>query len=196
MKKRLFDLIIATLLVILFSWLFILIAIIIKIFSKGPIFFKQLRVGLNEKTFFILKFRTMVMNKEEVLITVLGDLRVTKVGFFLRKYKLDELPQLFNVIKGDMSLVGPRPEVAKYVSLYPKDIKDIVLSVRPGITEWAAIHMIEESSILAKSYNPEETYVNEILPLKLKYSVEYVKNQNLIVDIKIILTTILRIFKL
>ena len=196
MKKRLFDLITSIFIIILLSWLFVLISILIKMFSKGPVFYTQIRVGLNGVLFHIFKFRTMIVNNDKVLITVSGDKRITKIGKILRKYKLDELPQLFNVVKGDMSLVGPRPEVVKYVNLYPHDIKNIVLSVRPGITEWAAIHMINESIILAKSKNPEQTYINEIMPLKLKYSIQYVQNQKLILDVKIIFITILRILKL
>ena len=158
--------------------------------------FKQSRVGLNGKPFDIWKFRTMVVNSENILITVINDPRLTKIGKILRKYKLDELPQLINVIKGDMSIVGPRPEVAKYVALYPLDVKNIVLSVRPGITEWAAIYMINESEMLAKSYNPEETYIQQILPIKLKYSLQYIENQSLFLDIKIIVVTFMKIIRL
>lgn len=142
----------------------IIISIVIKGTSKGPILFKQERVGKDGKPFKILKFRTMVPDAEKLglKITVGKDPRVTKVGEFLRKYKLDELPQILNILKGDMSFVGPRPEVKKYVDLYTEDQKK-VLSIRPGVTDLASIEYKDENIILDKSENPEETYINEIM---------------------------------
>lgn len=169
----------------------IIISIAIKLDSKGPVFFKQKRVKKNNKDFTILKFRTMVVDapKLGMAITVGDDPRITKVGKFLRKTKLDEFPQLFNVLIGDMSFVGPRPEVRKYVDLYSDSDRDI-LKIRPGITDLASIKYRDESEILDKSDNPEKTYVEEIMPNKIELNKQYIENINLIHDIKIILQTL------
>lgn len=155
------------------------------------IFFRQERVGRGGERFQIHKFRTMTTNAEEkgLPITVGNDVRITCSGSFLRRYKLDELPQLIDVVTGEMSLVGPRPEVPKYVSFYPDHVRDMVFSVRPGITDLASIKFKDENALLGESNNPEQTYINEILPIKLQYCVEYVKRQTLLLDIKIIFLT-------
>ena len=193
--KRSFDLFASLLGLIILSPLFIVITVLIKISSPGPIFFRQQRVGKDEVLFSIHKFRTMVTDAESLgpKITIGKDSRITKIGHILRKTKLDELPQLIDVIKGDMSIVGPRPEVPDYVLLYPESVKQIVFSVRPGITDWASILMIDESDILATSDNPRVTYLDVIMPKKLAYAVKYVKTRTFWQDCVIILTTIKKI---
>lgn len=161
-----------------------------------PIFYLQTRVGKNGKDFKLFKFRTMVKDSDKKgLLTVGGrDPRVTKIGYYLRKYKLDELPQLFNVLFGSMSLVGPRPEVRKYVDMYTQEQQQ-VLSVKPGITDFASLEFINENEVLAKSSNPEETYIKEIMPQKLALNRKYIQQQSFLVDIKIIFNTVLKIVK-
>ena len=190
--KQLFDILAACIGLIILSPVFLVIAILIKSTSVGDIFFRQIRVGRYGREFKIHKFRTMVANAEQIgeKITVGKDIRVTKIGFLLRKTKLDELPQLIDVIYGNMSFVGPRPEVPEYVEFYPADIKNIVLSVRPGITDYASITMIDENVILAKSSNPKQCYIDEIMPQKLAYAVKYVKTRSFFGDLKIIFLTI------
>ncbi len=190
--KRLFDILAACIGLIILSPVFLVIAVLIKSTSVGNIFFRQIRVGRNGREFKIHKFRTMVANAEQIgeKITVGKDIRVTKIGALLRKTKLDELPQLIDVICGNMSLVGPRPEVPEYLEFYPADIKNIVLSVRPGITDYASIIMIDENVILAKSSNPKQCYIDEIMPQKLVYAVKYVKTRSFFGDLKIIFLTI------
>ena len=190
--KRLFDILAACIGLIVLSPVFLVIAVLIKSTSVGNIFFRQIRVGRNGREFKIHKFRTMVANAEQIgeKITVGKDIRVTKIGALLRKTKLDELPQLIDVICGNMSIVGPRPEVPEYVEFYPADIKYIVLSVRPGITDYASIIMIDENVILAKSNNPKQCYIDEIMPQKLVYAVKYVKTRSFFGDLKIIFLTI------
>lgn len=163
-------------LIILLPFLF-LIGLIIKMSSKGPIFYKQSRVGLYGAEFNVYKFRSMRQHSDQLgLITVGGrDPRVTSIGYYLRNYKLDELPQLINVLIGDMSLVGPRPEVKKYVELYTKAQKK-VLSVRPGITDWASIKYRDENVILGASSDPEKDYIEKVMPDKLKYNLIYIEN--------------------
>jgi lipopolysaccharide/colanic/teichoic acid biosynthesis glycosyltransferase len=175
---------------------FIFIGLVIKLSSKGSVFYKQSRVGLNGVDFDVFKFRTMRQNSDKLgLITVGGrDPRITSVGYFLRKYKLDELPQLFNVLIGDMSLVGPRPEVKKYVELYNEEQKG-VLSIRPGITDWASIYYRNENEILGNSINPEHDYINLIMPNKLKYNFIYISKYNFFEYFKIIFNTFLVIFR-
>jgi lipopolysaccharide/colanic/teichoic acid biosynthesis glycosyltransferase len=179
---------------IIVSPFFILIAIAIVIESKGGVFYKQVRVGKNNLDFKLFKFRTMRPNSEKLgLLTVGGrDPRVTIVGYYLRKYKLDELPQLLNVILGDMSLVGPRPEVRKYVDLYNQEQKK-VLMVKPGITDYASILYSKENELLATAENPEALYINEIMPHKLKLNMQYINNPGIITDLKIIFKTIIKI---
>lgn len=189
--KRLFDILASLFGILVMAIPMIIISIAIKLDSKGPVFFKQKRVKKNNKDFTILKFRTMVVDapKLGMAITVGDDHRITKVGKFLRKTKLDEFPQLFNVLVGDMSFVGPRPEVRKYVDMYSDSDKDI-LKIRPGITDLASIKYRDESEILDKSDNPEKTYVEEIMPNKIELNKQYIENINLLNDIKIILQTL------
>lgn len=164
--------------------------------SGFPIFYLQTRVGRNGHDFKLFKFRTMHLNADKMgLLTVGGkDPRVTGIGYYLRKYKLDELPQLFNVLFGTMSLVGPRPEVRKYVDLY-SDEQRKVLSVRPGITDFASLEFINENDLLAKSNNPEQTYINEVMPAKLALNSRYIEQQGILTDFKIIMNTIFKIIK-
>ncbi len=194
MLKRLFDIIVSLLAIIFLLPVWLLVALLIVIDSKGGIFYIQQRIGKNGKPFGLYKFRTMHPDSDKKgLLTVGGrDPRVTRVGYWLRKYKLDELPQLFNVLKGDMSLVGPRPEVKKYTDLYT-DEQRRVLTVKPGITDYASIEYADENDILAKSENPEKTYIEEIMPHKLKLNQKYINNQGLVTDIKIIWLTIKKI---
>lgn len=193
MIKRIFDIICSGLGLIALSLVFLIIAIRIKTGSDGPIFFKQIRVGEKGKEFEILKFRTMVVDAEKLgrQITVGNDSRITKIGAFLRKYKLDELPQLINVFKGDMSLVGPRPEVPRYVNMYNEEQRK-VLEVKPGITDLASIRYRDENELLGKAENPDEFYINTIMPDKLALNVEYIKKSNVFFDIYIIIQTIIK----
>ena len=192
--KRLFDLA-AVLAGLWLIWpLLVAIALWIKLDSPGPVFFRQVRVGRKGQLFHIHKFRTMQMNAEAAgQLTVGADSRVTRAGRILRKTKLDELPQLLDVLFGDMSLVGPRPEVPKYVAYYPEGVKDIVLSVRPGITDWASIRMIDENEILGKAADPEKMYIESILPQKVDYYVQYARSYTLLGDVQIILATLVKI---
>ncbi|GAA0104648.1 sugar transferase [Paraclostridium sordellii] len=194
--KRLFDIVASSIGLILLSPILILIAICIKLDSKGPVFFKQVRVGKNKELFKIYKFRTMVTDAEKLgkQITVGNDTRITKVGTFIRKCKLDELPQLINVLKGDMSLVGPRPEVPKYVDLYD-DYQEQILLVQPGITDYASIEFRNESEILGESENPESKYIDDIMPYKIELNIKYIKNISLYEDLKLITRTIKAIAK-
>ncbi|EIF38899.1 sugar transferase [Haemophilus parainfluenzae] len=193
---RFFDFILSLVGLVVLAPIFIVLAIWIKIDSKGPVFYKQVRVGQNDIDFGLFKFRSMVVDADKKgLITVGGrDPRITRSGYFIRKYKLDELPQLINVLLGDMSLVGPRPEVRKYVELYT-DEQQKVLSVKPGITDYASIEYMDENEILGKSNDPEKTYIEEIMPEKIKYNMKYINNKNLFEYFKIILLTVLKIVR-
>ncbi len=192
--KRIFDFIAAFLGLILLLPVFAATALMIRLDSPGPVFFRQDRVGRFGVLFKILKFRTMVVDAEaRGQITVGRDPRVTRVGEALRRYKIDELPQLVNVLRGEMSLVGPRPEVPRYVACYPEAVREMVLSVPPGITDWASIEFKEESLILARAIDPEHSYIEEILPVKLNYCVRYVKERGFLVDLKIIFSTLFAI---
>ena len=173
----------------------IIIAILIKLDSKGPIFFKQVRVTKNGREFKIFKYRTMKIGSDKYSqITVEKDSRITKVGDFLRKYKLDEIPQLINVLIGDMSLVGPRPEVPKYVALYTEEQREI-LKVRAGITDYASIEFSNENDILANETDPEKAYIEKIMPRKIELNKKYLSEISVMTDIKIILLTIKKILK-
>ena len=190
MLKRIFDIVFSLLgLILVFSILFI-ISILIKINSKGPVFYRQVRVGKNNKDFKIFKFRTMYVDSDKFgLITIGGrDPRVTNLGYYLRKFKLDELPQLINVLFGDMSFVGPRPEVRKYVDLYSKE-QMRVLKVKPGITDLASIEFRNENEILSKQENPDRYYVDVIMPKKLKINLEYIEERSILKDIRVIFKT-------
>ena len=193
---RFFDFILSLVGLVVLAPIFIVLAVWIKIDSMGPVFYKQIRVGQNGKDFGLFKFRSMVVDADKKgLITVGGrDPRITRSGYFIRKYKLDELPQLINVLVGDMSLVGPRPEVRKYVDLYT-DEQQKVLSVKPGITDYASIEYMDENEILGKSSDPEKTYIEEIMPEKIKYNMKYIQNKNVSEYFKIIFLTLLKIVR-
>ena len=195
MLKRIFDIISSLFGLILLSPFMIIIVILIKHDSKGPIFFKQVRVTKNGREFKIFKYRTMRVGSDKYSqITVGKDSRITKVGDFLRKYKLDEIPQLINVLIGDMSLVGPRPEVPKYVALYTEEQREI-LKVRAGITDYASIEFSNENDILANEADPEKAYIEKIMPRKIELNKKYLSEISVMADIKIILLTIKKILK-
>lgn len=196
MTKRLLDILGSFTGLFLFSPLLVFIAIWIKLDSKGPIFFRQERVGRYGQPFWIHKFRTMVVDAEArgLLLTTNKDNRITRSGQFLRRYKLDELAQLIDVLKGDMSIVGPRPEVPKYVAHYPADLKEIALSVKPGITDFASIEYRDENDILANAKYPERVYIELILPTKLKYHRKYALEQSLLLDLHLIFKTAALVF--
>lgn len=189
--KRLFDFVFSVFGLIVLLPLFVLVSIMVKAGSRGPVFFKQKRIGKNSKEFSVIKFRTMEVGAERLggRITPENDKRVTYVGRTLRKYKLDELPQIFNVLMGDMSFVGPRPEVSEFVQYYPIEAKKKVLSIRPGITDPASIQFRNEGETLSRSSDPERLYIEKIIPQKLALYETYVDERSLLGDIKIILTT-------
>jgi lipopolysaccharide/colanic/teichoic acid biosynthesis glycosyltransferase len=192
MAKRLFDWLASTFGLLVLAPVLLLLAVWIKLDSPGPVFFRQERVGRGGKLFRIHKFRTMVTDAERrgMQITVGVDARVTRLGQLLRKYKLDELPQLLDVWLGYMSLVGPRPEVPRYVACYPAVVREVVLSVRPGITDRASIEFKDENLILERSADPHLAYVNEVLPIKLDYYVQYVNTRSFLGDLFLIFKTI------
>lgn len=195
--KRIFDLFFTIPGIVVLLPIFIFIATWIKLDTKGPVFFRQERVGYREKYFKIFKFRTMVTDAEKrgKQITIGEDTRITRSGRFLRKYKLDELPQLINVLIGDMSLVGPRPEVPRYVREYTNEEKDIVFSVLPGITDYASIEYRDENEVLGRADNPEKAYIEEVLPIKITYYKKYVMERTLWGDFVIVMRTVLAIAK-
>lgn len=190
--KRIFDLFFSLFGAFLLAPLFLFIGCWIKLDSPGPVFFRQERVGRFGKLFRIFKFRTMCLDAEAKgrQITVGEDPRITRSGRFLRKTKLDELPQLLNVISGEMSLVGPRPEVPRYVALYPPEVCELVLSVPPGITDYASIEYKDENEILGRAVDPDKAYIEEVMPVKLGYYQRYVAERSLWVDFKLILSTL------
>ncbi len=191
MSKRLFDIVAALTGLVLLAPLFALAALWIRLDSAGPVFFRQQRVGRHGQLFLIYKFRTMTAAPADLVqLTVGRDRRITRAGQFLRHYKLDELPQLINVLHGTMSLVGPRPEVPRYVACYPPEVRAIVLSIAPGITDWASILYREESTILGRAADPERAYVETILPAKLDYYVRYVRKRSFWIDLRIIFSTL------
>ena len=195
MLKRIFDITLSLFGLIILLPFMLIIAILIKIDSKGPVFFKQIRVTKNGKEFKIFKYRTMRVGSDKYSqITVGKDGRITKIGSFLRKYKLDEIPQLINVLIGDMSLVGPRPEVPKYVALYTDEQKEI-LKVRAGITDYASIEFSDENDLLASEEDPEKAYIEKIMPKKIELNKKYLSEVSILTDIKIILLTIKKILK-
>jgi len=197
MAKRVLDLLVAALALVLTAPFFVLIALCVRLDSPGPVLFRQVRIARGGVPFEILKFRTMRVEPAGVgpLITAAGDRRITRFGALLRKTKLDELPQLVNVLKGDMSLVGPRPEVPKYVALYPAEVRDVVLSVRPGITDEASIEFRDESALLAGAEDVEATYVRDILPRKLQVYVRYAREHTLMGDLRILAHTVRALLK-
>ena len=194
--KRIFDLFFSCLGILFLLPIYIIIAILIKIDSNGDILYKQERIGKNGIPFYVLKFRTMIPNAFSKGALTVGsrDPRVTNIGFYLRKYKLDELPQLFNVFLGEMSFVGPRPEVKKYTDLYNAEQKK-VLSVAPGITDYASIKFRNENDLLSESDDPEKLYINQIMPEKLNLNLKYINDNNVFKDIKIIFNTFYTIIK-
>lgn len=195
MLKRIFDITLSLFGLIILLPFMLIIAILIKIDSKGPVFFKQIRVTKNGKEFKIFKYRTMRVGSDKYSqITVGKDGRITKLGSFLRKYKLDEIPQLINVLIGDMSLVGPRPEVPKYVALYTDEQKEI-LKVRAGITDYASIEFSDENDLLASEEDSEKAYIEKIMPKKIELNKKYLSEISILTDIKIILLTIKKILK-
>jgi lipopolysaccharide/colanic/teichoic acid biosynthesis glycosyltransferase len=195
MIKRLFDLFSASFILLLFCPFFVFVALLIVIESKGGVFYRQVRVGRNEEEFLLFKFRTMATGSDKKGLITVGarDSRITKVGYYLRRYKIDEFPQLLNIIKNDMSVVGPRPEVPKYVTLYSLQQKK-VLQVKPGLTDLASLAFIDENTILGKAEDPEKVYINEIMPEKLRMNLNYIENQSFIGDLKIIQKTVFKIF--
>ena len=192
--KRFFDVVASGIGLILLSPLFVILAIWIKCDSTGPVFYRQIRVGRNNRDFQLLKFRSMrVGSDKKGLITVGGrDPRITRSGYCIRKYKLDEFAQLINVLKGDMSLVGPRPEVRKYVDMYTTEQRR-VLAVRPGITDYASIVYMDENRLLGQSSNPDKTYVEDIMPAKIELNMRYINHPTLFEYFKLIFLTIFKI---
>lgn len=190
--KRLFDVVVSALGLVVLLPLFISIGVWIKLDSRGPVFFRQDRVGLHGRLFRIHKFRTMLVQEQGdgPAITTREDRRITRAGQFLRRYKLDELPQLIDVLKGDMSLVGPRPEVPRYMACYPEQDRVKVLSVRPGMTDWASLRFRDESALLDDATDFERVYTDEILPIKRKLYLEYVENRTFVEDLKILFATL------
>jgi len=193
--KRLFDIFSSGLVLLIFSPVFIIVGIAIVLDSKGGIFYMQERIGKNRKPFRLFKFRTMRPNQDGMKITIgHRDPRVTNVGYYLRRFKVDEFPQLINILKGEMSVVGPRPEVEKYVDRYTEEQLK-VLSVKPGLTDYASLEYVHESELLAQSSDPEHTYIHEVMPHKLSLNLRYIEDQSLATDLKIIFRTIAKILK-
>ncbi|MFO0357912.1 MAG: sugar transferase [Sphingobacteriaceae bacterium] len=189
--KRSFDIVFSFVGLIILLPLFIVVGLLIKLTSSGPVFYHQTRVGYKGKDFRLFKFRTMKVDADKNgLLTVGGrDPRVTSVGYYLRKFKIDELPQLINVLNGTMSFVGPRPEVRKYVDLYTEEQRKVLL-LKPGITDYASLEYFSENDLLARSSDPEATYINEVMPAKLKLNLKYMNEVGLYTDVKLILRTI------
>jgi lipopolysaccharide/colanic/teichoic acid biosynthesis glycosyltransferase len=196
LKKRIFDIVFSGMMLLILSPLMLLFAIAILIDSPQGVFFGQIRVGKDGREFRMWKFRTMKPNSEKMGQLTVGarDNRITRAGFWLRKYKVDELPQLWNVLVGDMSMVGPRPEVPRYVNMYNAEQKK-VLSIRPGITDYASLLYFEESVLLAQSVDPETTYINEVMPAKLKLNLDYLNKRTFSNDLSIILSTVKRMLR-
>lgn len=194
--KRGFDIIISAAALAILWPLFLIIAAAIRIDSPGKVFYRQERIGKNGKPFYIFKFRSMVENadKKGPEITIGRDARITRVGAFIRKTKLDELAQLLNVLKGDMSFVGPRPEVGRYVRLYTAHQRQVLL-VKPGITDYASIAYRNENDLLAKAEDPERCYIEKIMPDKIELNMKYLRDISLITDLKLILLTLVAVFR-
>ncbi len=196
--KRLFDIIAATIALLLTLPLWIGISVLIIVDSRGAVFYKQQRIGHNGRPFMIYKFRTMIQEADRTnkLLTVgTRDDRITRAGFYLRKFKIDELPQLINVLKGEMSLVGPRPEVAKYVDQYNPEQRQ-VLTVKPGLTDYASIQYADENELLEQYDDPEKAYIQHIMPDKLRLNLMYIENQGMWTDVKILARTVWRLMRI
>ena len=193
---RFCDILLSCIGLIILSPLFVIVALWIVIDNPGPVFYRQQRVGKDGKDFGLLKFRSMRVGADKSSLITIGehDSRVTRAGYYIRKYKLDELPQLWNVLVGDMSLVGPRPEVRKYVDMYT-DEQRLVLSVRPGITDYASIEYIDENRLLAQAEDPDRTYIEEIMPAKIALNMRYIEHQTLGEYLKIIFLTFAKIIR-
>ncbi|NTV06357.1 MAG: sugar transferase [Chlorobiaceae bacterium] len=196
MFKRFFDLVVSLIGLMVFAPFLLIIAVVLKIDSPGLVFFRQIRVGQFGTSFRIFKFRTMVSQAEKLgpQVSSGDDPRITRVGRFLRKYKLDELPQLINVVKGEMSFVGPRPEVPRYVEAYKNDYREI-LTVKPGITDFASLEFKDENELLKNADDPEKKYLDEILPVKIGYYRKYLKEQSLKTDLTLIIKTLWSIIR-
>jgi lipopolysaccharide/colanic/teichoic acid biosynthesis glycosyltransferase len=194
--KRIFDITVSILVLLAFSPIGALIAISIALSSRGGVFYRQLRIGKNGNAFELLKFRTMRKDAEALgqLTVGMRDPRITKVGYFLRRTKLDEFPQFINVLMGDMSIVGPRPEVKKYVDLYT-DAQRCILDVKPGITDYASLEYFKENEVLGASENPERTYIEEVMPAKIALNMKYIENPGLKQDLKIMWRTFVKMIK-
>lgn len=189
--KRFFDIVFSLIALAVFLPFGLLIALAIVCDTKGHVIYRQARVGRNNKDFRLYKFRTMYEESDQGSLITIGvdDKRITRSGRLLRRFKIDEFPQFLNILKGEMSIVGPRPEVRKYVDMYtPEQMK--VLTVRPGLTDYASIRYVNENALLAASENPEQTYIKEIMPDKLALSLKYIQDQSLWVDLKIMLKTL------
>ncbi len=191
---RIFDILFSLLGLVILLPVIVIVSILIKLDSKGPVLFKQIRIGKDGKEFHLYKFRTMYNNSNNNRLLTVGnrDSRITRVGYYLRKFKIDEIPQLINVLLGEMSIVGPRPEVKKYVDLYTPSQK-IILTVKPGITDWASIFYSNENEILEKAENPEQLYVQHVMPHKIGLNMHYIQNQSLKEYFQIIFLTLLKI---
>lgn len=196
MPKRLFDMIVSTVGLLILAPFFLLIGLIIRLTSAGPVFYLQQRVGKDGVLFRLFKFRTMRINADKAAAITIGerDSRITSVGYWLRKFKIDELPQLINVWKGEMSLVGPRPEVKKFVDLYSDQQRE-VLTAKPGITDFASIEFRNENKLLEGKEDPIDFYIREIMPVKLALNLKYIRSQSFWLDIRIIFQTVFSIFK-
>ena len=194
--KRIFDIVVSLVGLILLLPLLVFVAVLIKLDSRGPIFFRQQRIGMAFRPFQILKFRTMIDNAQRRggLITFAGDTRITRVGGILRKTKIDELPQLINVLRGDMTFVGPRPEVPEFVELFRQDYEEI-LTVRPGMTDLASLKYRDEAAVLGCSNNPQEEYLRRVLPDKINLNKEYIRRSSFFFDLTLILKTLLKLFE-
>jgi lipopolysaccharide/colanic/teichoic acid biosynthesis glycosyltransferase len=194
--KRLFDILFSSFVLLCFLPIGGILAMLILFESKGGVFFRQERIGRNGIPFYLLKFRSMKTDSESKGKITVGtrDPRITKIGYYIRKYKLDEFPQFINVLKGEMSIVGPRPEVKEYVDLYTEEQRKI-LSVKPGITDYASLAYFHENELLAKSDNPQQTYINEVMPEKIKLNEKYLANPTLSQDLVIIGKTFAKIFR-
>lgn len=193
---RLCDIVFSFFGLLFLSPLFLIVALWIVIDDPGPVFYRQQRVGRHNKDFGLLKFRSMRVGADKMSLITIGDRdpRITRAGYYIRKFKLDELPQLWNVLIGDMSLVGPRPEVRRYVDLYTEEQRQ-VLSVRPGITDYASIEYIDENKLLAQAADPDKTYIEEIMPAKIELNRRYINNPTLGQYFKIIFLTIAKIIR-
>ena len=197
MGKRLFDFIFSSIGLVILSPMFLITALLVKLSSSGPVFYMGERVGKNGKHFKMYKFRTMVDRAERLggPSTPADDPRLTKIGKFLKSFQLDELAQLINVFKGEMSLVGPRPEFPPYIDLMTEEEKRVILSVRPGMTDFASLWNFHEGELLQGSLYPEKTYLEKIRPEKIRLQIKYIKERSFWLDIKVIILTILKIFK-